>query len=553
MSKTRDILILQADGDQVTLVRARNGSSIELLDPGVFRPRETNKAQHLSDDPFVRESLAAHVVQHGWRGREVVCLLGGSLVACQYCELPRLKEAELQQAVLLKLKSQLHFDVAEAIVAINIIDQFTIDQTEHVRVQSTAAQRDRITSLLDAAEHAGLRVAGISATPAAIIALAREYLKAEKGSTAALYVDETTSTLIVLKDGLPFVTTELSMGLSSLTAALMRPIIDGERVIQLDEAQATTIRNTVGIAKAGQMVEAAGVDGQRLAPLLEPVLQKLAKHLTQWLTFAATTTDRNKIDVVRLVGPGAGIPNLGEAMAARIDREVRSEQWLRDATISSPAGQPPALESCAAIVGAVRHGEALPDLLPPERRLQQRLGRVRKAVVSCGVIVAAASLGLAVLFGQISARVMPSVELQRQHLPTVQEVVGQNQRWMSREAALRRMEAQFDAVSRDSPLWSGLLKELALRLPSEVRATELTARSVDDGMRLTVSGEVLLRRSGEGFDRTVEQTLLQLQRSAFFKRVRLLSAKRESEEGKEAAGTLSVELDLIHPRGGTRT
>jgi Tfp pilus assembly protein PilN len=426
------------------------------------------------------------------------------------------------------------------------------DQTGQVRVQSTAAHRDRIASLLAAADRAGLNVAGISATPAALTVLAQKHLGSEKTAAAVLYVDEAASTLIVLSDGSPCVTTELPMGLSSLTVALMRPIIDGERVIQLDEAQATTIRNTIGIPTAGQAVESLGVDGQRLAPLIEPTLQKFAKHLVQWLKFAATTMDQQKIGHVRLIGPGAGVPNLGQGIAARIDCEVRPEQWLRDTTISSQAGQSLSADRCAAILGVAKHGAELPELLPPEMQLRRRLNRVRKSVTVCSLIVAAAALGLAVLFDQIHARLQPSVELQQRHLPAVQEVVAQNQRWEQQEGAVRRLEAQFDEVAASSPMWSGLFKELAVRLPLEVRAKELSLRRADDGIKLTLNGEVLVRKDGGGFDPVVEKTLLQLQRSPFFKRVQLLGASREAEEGKEAAGALLVEMDLICPGGSSR-
>lgn len=554
MSRTTEILVLHADSDHVKLVRARSsGGRVELLNPGVFRLHDKGKDAHALDDKDIRDSLATHVARHGWRGRNLFCLLGGSSVACYYYDLPRLNEQELRQAVHLKLKQQLHFDVAEAVVAVDVVNGAATSKTDTQRVRGAAIQRDRITSLMAAAAHSGLNVADISAAPAALAVLAQDYLKTEKGLTAALYVDENASTLVVLNDGAPCVTTEMSIGLSGLTAGLMRPIIDGERVIQLDEAQAVAIRNGVGIPVAGQIIEALGVDGQRLLPLIEPALQKFAKQLIQWLTFAATTVDKGKIETVRLVGPGAAIPNLGPALGARLSRDVRAEQWLHDTVLLPHEGPPHLLDCCAAAVGAVRYAHTLPDMLPPEMRLRRRLSRIRKSVSLCGVIAAAASLAFAVLFDQIHARLLPSVELQRRQLPEVQDLVGQNGRWEREQAATRRMEAEFEAFSAGSPLWVGLFKEVAGLLPFEVRAKELSAREVDGGIKLTLNGEVLARKDGGAFDEVVEKTLLRLQRSTFVKRVQLLGANRETEENQEAAGILSVEMDLIHPRGKKRT
>ena len=97
-----------------------------------------------------------------------------------------------------------------------------------------------------------------------------------------------------------------------------------------------------------------------------------------------------------------------------------------------------------------------------------------------------------------------------------------------------------------------MFKEISVLLPHEVQVTEFKVRSDEEGMRLLVSGVVYIGERSRSFDEAVEQTLLLLQKSPFFRRVQLLAANREAKrEHPHAAGTLTVELDLVYPHQRT--
>jgi Tfp pilus assembly PilM family ATPase/Tfp pilus assembly protein PilN len=554
MSGSRKTLVLHVAADDVKLVQAelRDGQ-VELSEACSFLSRAKTQDRHPLRDESTLDAIATHVSQHRWRGRDLLCLIGGSTVACQYYDMPVLSGQALRQAVMLKLKQQLHFDVAEAVVAVDPIGPARGGEKPRSRVRVAAVHRDRASAAVEAAVRMGLNIVGISVAPAAIAGLAEEAFKTAPGLTAILHVDEVLSTLVVLDEGSPCVTTELPIGLTELTAALMRPIIDGENVIQLDELQALELRNQIGIPAPDQRIESLGVAGQRLLPVIEPALQKFAKHLTQWLTFAATSVDGGKIQTVRLVGPGTAIPGFGPALAARINLEVRAESWLAGRASLADSSQSFALESAAAIVGAACCCATLPDLLPREVRRSRRIRQVRRSIIFCGPPIAAAVLSLAVLFQDVSAKLNPAISEQRRQLADVQQIMTENGRWTAEQKTIDGLQSQIDDFATSTPLWVGLFKELSFLLPAELQATEFIARNSEDGIRVTVNATVFVRHDGRSFDEVVERTLLLLQRSTFFRRVQLLAANRnEKTLLRGGAGTLSVELDLAYPRKGPK-
>jgi Tfp pilus assembly PilM family ATPase len=554
MSRGREILMLHAAADAVKLVRAelRDGV-VELSDACSFLARGKPEDRHPLRDETTLDAIATHVSQMRWRGRDLLCLIGGSMAACQYYDMPRLTGQALRQAAMLKLKQQLHFDVAEAVVAVDPVIGSDSGKKSQTRVRVAAIHRERIRAAVDAAGRAGLNLVAISAAPAAIATLAQEAFKTAEGLTAVLYVDEVISTLVVLDGGSVCVTTELPIGLNDLTAALMRPIIDGDNVIQLDESRALELRNQVGIPAADQRIEALGVTGRRLLPLIEPALQKFAKQLTQWLTFAATSVEGGKIATVRLVGPGAAVPGFGQALAIRISLEVRAEDWLSGLARLTGPSQAFALNSAAAIVGAARRREALPDMLPGDVRMAHRLRRIRRSVAFCGPLVAVAVLAVAALFHNVNEKLRSTLDVQKQNLVNVRQIVNENGRWTAEQKTVDRLQKQIDDFATATPLWVGLFKELSILLPTELQATDFIARTGDDGIKVTVNATVFVRHDGRGVDEVVEKSLLLLQRSSFFRRVQLLSANRnEKTQFRGGAGTLSVELDLAYPHKGPK-
>jgi Tfp pilus assembly PilM family ATPase/Tfp pilus assembly protein PilN len=550
MSKEQDILILEASPIELRLSRAVAArGEVRFLDARAFRAQAQKEDGSALSDQHAVDALAAYVSQHHWNGKDVLCLLNGSAVSCHYFDMPPLNGNSLKQAVHLKLGQQLHFSVDEALVHVSTLAPMKSVDGDQLRVAATAIRRSVIKAAVKTCHRLESPLMMLSAAPAALTALATSAKEDAREMQALLYVGGDISTLIILQDGRPCVTSEIEIGSRDFATALMRPIIDGDNVVQLDEAKATALRNEVGIPKADQQIESLGMVGGRLLPLLEPLLQKLSLQITQWMSFAATSADGRKVSHLKLVGPGAEIPGLASAMGKRVGVTASDADWLKGlACVDSPA-EDIDLSSCAAAISAVLHQRDLPDLLPPDVRQRRRVLRVRRSAALVTPVVAAAILGVGFLFDAVATKVAPSLGAEQAKLAHLQRLANDHNQWSATQRLVAQLQQQLDGFSRVTPRWDGLFKELSRTLPPELQVTGLLARTEEGAMFLTLRTRIFTSGNGRSFDEVLEQTLMTLERSPFFRRVQPLGSNRlEQDKATGVAGTMDVELELAFPK-----
>ena len=549
MSRQQGVIHVQAVSDELRLCRVRRTrAGVEVSDAVQIRAaRQVDDVSVLSDESAVR-ALIDTVRQRRWTGLDAYCLLGGASVACQYYEIPPLKGAALRQAVELKLGQQLHFSVADALVAIEPPVAAADKSTGQVLVGATAVVSELARTAVKTLRDAGLNPIGLTAVPAALTALAHATHGGEGGYSGIFFIDERHSTFILFKNGLPVVSTDITFGAGDLTTALMRPIIAGDDVVQLDAAQALALRNQVGIPTAAQKIDSINVTGERLLPLLEPVLQRLAKQLTQWLTFAGAKSTSSSV-LLRVVGPGGAIPGLAETLTDRIGIKTTRVNWLDGLATAGPGVDEDMLTALSAVVGAARHRALLPDLLPPEARNRLRRERFRRAVALNSPIVAASIAIFGLLFARVGVQIQPALADHERRLTDMQSILQTAARTEALRTSNAHLDNQLSEFDRYSPLWVGVFKEISNLLPAELQTTQFNVRHVNGQARMTVTGEVYRAERSPGFDKIVEQTLLLLDHSPFCSQVRLVSANRAEGDNRQGlAGTLSVEAILAHPR-----
>ncbi len=552
MSDTREILILESGADQIRLSLVQHCvDAVKVLDVCSFISQERRDDRNALQDQNLVDQLSVAISQRDWVGKDVVCLISGGTVACQNFDMPALPDPALRQAVLLKLGQQLHFPVAQAIVDIRPMSSATAAAQNQVRVAVTAVQADVSQAAIDAATRLGLKLVAISASGSALTLLAASAIKREKGLHGVLHFGERVSVLVVLNGATPSVTSELAFGLDDFTKALMRPIISGDEVIQLDAEKANRLRDTVGIPDANEMIEMIGVEGSRLYPLIEPTLQKFAQQLTQWMTFAGTTENGARVAGMTVVGPGAGMRGFSAALSKRLNIEAVTSDWLNGrVTLTGSAAEAP-VDSFAVAAAAAIHRAALPDLIPPEIRKSWKMQRIRRSTAMISPIVAAVIIGFTFLFNQIQGFTRTS-HASQEALSELQTLADINARWLAEQGAVKRMETSFSEFAAATPAWVGLFKELSQVLPSEMRATKFSSRLHQDGMSLRIDANIYTPPTGRDFDEVIEHTLRSLERSPFFTRVQLLNSMRHpSDSSNLETGVMSVELQLAYEKPKT--
>lgn len=548
MSKNRSILVIQVDVEGVRAAIAEAGSdSVYIADCCSFPSSTQNKDSCPLSDQLLIDQLKSYCRGKQQKIDGVLFVLGGAGVSSHYLDMPPLSGKELTQATRIKLAQQLHFPVAEAVVAVKSLKSLSGGQ---LKVHATAGLKSHLDKIVDTASQLGLRLLGICAASDVLAHAVASRFDNENGMRVVLDLGEQSSTLVVVDGGAPCICSEIPVSAGDITVALMRPIIRGEEVIQLDAAKAMQLRDEVGVPLPNDSISSLGVTGDRILPLLEPVLQKLLKQMTQWLAFA-TTGKNHIIEEIELIGVGAEIPQMGEAIAVRSGLRVSVGNWLEESVIQASTeggGNPSGYGLCAA---AVRHWKKLPDLIPEDVRREERTRRWRRSVSICAPMVAVSIAAMSVPFESLGSAVGQSLAVRKAQLAVVQSNVKQCGESSRVDQAVMHIEGRLRAFVDESPDWLAVLKEQTQVLPREFRATEYSGEWNVREASLTLRGDIVTADSNKEFDDVVRQTVLALQKSELYHRVEIVSANQgASDRDSHLAGSVAFRLDLRTPVSG---
>lgn len=549
MSKDRQFIIVEARPESLRLnfVVQSGDQTVECVDAIEIAPNDPNSETSSLLDQLALDAAADAVQERlDWRGAEMIVIVGGADVACHYFEMPNLEGRALNEAVQLKLSQQLHFPMSDAVVEIRpSLESATKGET--ISVRAAAARQEVADAAVAFAQQTNRHLLNVTSSAVALTRLSECARSGDgAGVTATLHIDRAYSTLIIVGDAGPCLTTELQVGINDFTKALMRPIIAGDDVHQLQEEQALALRDRVGIPAPDADIGIQDLKGKSLLPLLEPPLQRFAQQLTQWLTFSATTEGGGNVSQIELVGLGSALPGLAESLAGRLKINVDRTAWLAKHARCSSSNPTLNIESFGPACAAAKFMADLPALLPEDEKKRRRIARIRRSTTKAGPVIAAATLGIAFLFNQVGGHLGQAVGDVESEMQRVQSMVAANSQRQQDRATINALKARFDAFSRETPNWLGVFKELSQILPKEIRVTRISTRRSDSDFSIVLDGEVSRSRSGQSYDETVEIALTALERSPFASAVRLVNSSRNEAEGGKFGGTLSVEISLAY-------
>lgn len=548
MARNNDILVLTVNEHGAGLVRVRREGDRVRLDGEVTAAVQEAKRDTLAlTNDLVVSKLVAHVHQQSWRGREVCVAIGGAQVTTQSFDMPAIKPSALRGAVELKLAQQLVYDVREATLWMDT--PLTAPNSANCSVDTVAVPTAQTKLCMDICTRLGLRATRITSATTALAEVARQACGlAGEGLEAVLHIAERGSTLIVFRDGRVIVNTELAPGVSDLAAALMRPIIKGDDIVQLDPAGARKLLDEVGLPAPGQEIASLGVSAERILPVIEPVIQQFTRQLMQWMSFVRTSNDGRTFQSLCVIGPGGRLANLAAIIGQRLQLPARAADWsaLLD---GAPAEEIDAAVAFGPAIGVALAKSALPDLRPAEMRRRQMVGRFRRIFVLAGPAAAIGLSVIAVLLRQVAGGVSAAQAAQATVVSRTAEELARWVQWQSAAAKTKSLDKSVADFQRATPRWQALFKELSNVLPPSMQITTLAARTHDGRLRLRMAARMHDIGEPVDFDRLVEQTLGVLQTSPFFERVEVLSATRSSAQGKDdrTIGNLVLDLSMCYP------
>ncbi|MEM7310238.1 MAG: pilus assembly protein PilM [Planctomycetota bacterium] len=546
-ARRRPTVVVEFSRGSIRLAAAESaGEAVRFR--GMTEVRLPTRDGEVFDDDELVGRIGEEVVRHGWRGLRAACLLSRSATSTQSFLFPAMRDAELRQAIALKLRETLHFSLEEAFFDFRRLRERTVGGNRQTLTLVAAARRDAVRHAAQTLRQAGLRPESVGCASESLAHLTY-YASPCDSEDATLHVDVgSASTIVNLFEGrLLRFSREIDTAGDAFTRALMRPIITPSGAVRLRYEQAEELRDAAGYPREEDDASLPfGVHSSEVLPLLEPVAQRLVSELQQSADYLCGILGRPRIDYVVLSGEATRINNLSalieeslEVPVVSIDPVARAIAHWRLAICGNAPSDPGGF---SAILGYSLGAERPINLLPSRRRRGRAHGR---APIRVGRAVAAPALAVGTCLS------LAAVPIQRRYGAANEALLAVSERLDARLSAqagaadavqAARATARRVATARGAvPAWGTILMELSALVPADARVVSLSMEREDGAptlrMRVRMPGPAAMR-----MERTAA-LVVALGTSPFFRDVRLVEPRGEAADAEIELGLLAPDPD----------
>lgn len=497
----------------------------------------------------VVEQLRAEVLKNGWNGAPAACLLSQRSTSTHTYLLPPMPDEEIRQAIELKLRDTLHFDVDEAVFDFRCNPDSANAENPRMMVQVVVARKDALLRNLSVIRQAGLHPTSVSAASESLANLTC-LSSLEHQDEASIHIDlGTDSTVINLFDGhvLRF-SREIDVTGDSFAEALTRPILTtNQDVVRLTLNQAREILLLTGFPRKDTGATLPhGVCVADIMPLAAPVAQKLTTEIRRSIEYLNGLLDRTgKVEVV-LSGPAGSMPNLSKVLEENLHHPVSfvdpvqhaMDHWRLAICDENP---PPAAEFSAVLGFSLGHHVPL-NLLSQEEAANEARQRATRdqRVRATGAVALLTCLAMVALPLNQSY-----VKANKQAESTSLTLDGQI---MKQSAAVTQWAAFQEKTTKVAlargPIadWTGVMKEITTLLPDSVQITSLESDRKDGALTMHLEARVYPNMNASRA--TLTQLSQALNDSPFFDKVRVIQASVPLQGAK---GKFEATFEVITP------
>ncbi|MFT5051540.1 MAG: type IV pilus assembly protein PilM, partial [Chlamydiales bacterium] len=447
---------------------------------------------------WIADQIKNEVRRKGWGGMPCACLLSRTATSTQSFQFPAMPDAEMREAIAMKLEETLHFELDQACFDFRRIREY--EEGGHARVLAlvAAARSDAVTSALQTLRHAGLVPVAIGAAAESLANLASLANLCEEEATIHVDMGSESTILNLFEGRLLRFSREIDTAGEAITQAFMRPIITPDGIVRLTHEQAEEVKKLAGYPDEDDRVKLPhGLTPEAIRPLVEPVLQRLAGELRRSSSYLCSMLQRGQVDSIVLSGPSGQMKNLDKWLAEAFDTPVtytdpvaRAIAHWRLAVCDQAQSAPAGYAGFAAILGYSLGSHRPINLMPRGERMRQGLQqnartfrRFTPIAAGVGLCMAAGAVPIHLRYGAIESVYQETQAGQLERLET-------DTKDTAREAG-DLLEATQIAQARGAvPNWSGLMKEIAAILPKSVQLTEFRVERTDSGAQLAISGAI---------------------------------------------------------------
>ncbi len=295
-----------------------HGKEIPQIETLAMRPIEGDAIVdgEIVEPELVVEALVSLFEEEGITERNVVAGVGGRDVIIKLIRMDRMDESQAREVIRWEEEQHVPFQIE------NVQLDFEITDPDGEGLQMTvllvAAKKEVVETRVALMEEAGLSPRIVDADAFALHnALEANYPAAMEGLTALINVGHDTTTVIVLDEGIPVLTRDLSFGTRRLAQDL-----ESEHSMTPEEAR--------GVLRGGDS-----------NLLFKDFLAERSQEVVRGVERAAAFLDTHEVGIgigrLYLSGGGVGIPGLAESLADRLGVETQITSAIESIQIKPEA------------------------------------------------------------------------------------------------------------------------------------------------------------------------------------------------------------------------
>ena len=469
--------------------------------------------------------LKRMVEEKGWKGKLVS--LTSSLIpsVIRRFQIPQVVSSELKSTVHWQMKDQLPFPVEQAVVEYRLISDSTSPEGDkRIDLLVAAAPEKEIKELVDSVEALGLQVRNVGLVATALENNRGEILSGRERVAILEIGAETTSFVILGKDGICFYR-QMQVTGKTITDALAGSVISESGRMDINQEQAEALKQKYGIPErnVGGNDPQYSIELNTLGVMMRPALEKLANELQRTLDYYRAQFNRpdEKVEQILLSGGGGQLKGLAQFLQQSVGIPVAILDIPGSFKITLPPERTARLNVCISLALDGPHSF---NLLP----LTYRLKRSRQVQTSFLKVAVSTVASLLVVFYLYQVWHLKQVRLQ---LDTDQSAVKNMKAILDLKQEIEQRRQLVSSIRQDPLLYPSLMAQLSRMVPDNLVLDELSF----DNQRKELSLKGIIYSPSEESQKQLSDFIKGLRQCQLVINVRLITTLQVQEQNQNGA------------------
>lgn len=295
------------------LAKGKGGYQVQAMGKAPL-PMNSMQDGEIVDPVAAGSALRELMDSVGIQAERAVVALGGQCAFIRLINTEVMEADELSTYIAYEAERYIPFSLEDVNIDSQILGN-TVDEggNDQMEVLLVAAQKNLVTSYIDAIQEAGLTIQAADVASFSVLrALERTGYIEEGGTVAALLIQGPTTDINVLSNGVPKFNRSVMYGYNHLVDNLMTSL-------GVDEDGARELLD--GMDVDPQDYEEVSPDVEQATEIVRPALSEMTGEISRSLEYFMSTTGAS-IDRIVLCGRGAALTGLDRFLTTRLGIEA---------------------------------------------------------------------------------------------------------------------------------------------------------------------------------------------------------------------------------------